>query len=132
MAASCGSEGKSRGQVNYPAGQRGQREPAATGRGRKLPAGFLLPHQRRDHRIAAAAPADRGSADADRLLSRPALEGISPQPQAAFARGDAPDAALQLAGNIRQLENMVRSYILIGSEEALAAELVPPPPARPG
>jgi two-component system response regulator AtoC len=28
-------------------------------------------------------------------------------------------------GNIRQLENMIRSYILIGSEEALAAELVP-------
>jgi two-component system response regulator AtoC len=29
-------------------------------------------------------------------------------------------------GNIRQLENLIRSYILIGSEEALAAELVPP------
>lgn len=28
-------------------------------------------------------------------------------------------------GNIRQLENMIRSYTLIGSEEALAAELVP-------
>jgi two-component system response regulator AtoC len=28
-------------------------------------------------------------------------------------------------GNIRQLENMIRSYILIGSEEILAAELVP-------
>jgi len=28
-------------------------------------------------------------------------------------------------GNIRQLENMIRSYILIGSEEALAEELVP-------
>ena len=28
-------------------------------------------------------------------------------------------------GNIRQLENMIRSYILIGNEEALAAELVP-------
>jgi two-component system, NtrC family, response regulator AtoC len=28
-------------------------------------------------------------------------------------------------GNIRQLENMIRSYILIGSEEALAADLVP-------
>jgi two-component system response regulator AtoC len=28
-------------------------------------------------------------------------------------------------GNIRQLENMIRSYALIGSEEALAAELVP-------
>jgi two-component system response regulator AtoC len=28
-------------------------------------------------------------------------------------------------GNIRQLENMVRSYVLIGSEEALAAELLP-------
>lgn len=28
-------------------------------------------------------------------------------------------------GNIRQLENLIRSYILIGSEEALAAELVP-------
>lgn len=27
-------------------------------------------------------------------------------------------------GNIRQLENMIRSYILIGSEEALAADLV--------
>jgi two-component system response regulator AtoC len=33
-------------------------------------------------------------------------------------------------GNIRQLENMIRSYILIGSEEALTAELVPSPPAR--
>jgi two-component system response regulator AtoC len=28
-------------------------------------------------------------------------------------------------GNIRQLENVIRSYILIGSEEALSAELVP-------
>jgi len=28
-------------------------------------------------------------------------------------------------GNIRQLENLIRSYILIGSEEALATELVP-------
>jgi two-component system response regulator AtoC len=28
-------------------------------------------------------------------------------------------------GNIRQLENLIRSYILIGSEEALASELVP-------
>ncbi len=29
------------------------------------------------------------------------------------------------SGNIRQLENMIRSYILIGNEEALAAELIP-------
>jgi two-component system response regulator AtoC len=28
-------------------------------------------------------------------------------------------------GNIRQLENLIRSYILIGSEEALASELIP-------
>jgi len=28
-------------------------------------------------------------------------------------------------GNIRQLENMIRSYVLIGSEETLAAELLP-------
>ena len=28
-------------------------------------------------------------------------------------------------GNIRQLENMIRSYVLIGNQEALAAELVP-------
>jgi two-component system response regulator AtoC len=34
-------------------------------------------------------------------------------------------------GNIRQLENMIRSYILIGSEEALAADLAPPLPASP-
>jgi two-component system response regulator AtoC len=34
-------------------------------------------------------------------------------------------------GNIRQLENMIRSYILIGSEDALAAELVPSLPASP-
>jgi two-component system response regulator AtoC len=34
-------------------------------------------------------------------------------------------------GNIRQLENMIRSYILIGSEEALAAELAPSVPASP-
>lgn len=33
-------------------------------------------------------------------------------------------------GNIRQLENMIRSYILIGDEEALAAELVPSAPSR--
>ena len=32
-------------------------------------------------------------------------------------------------GNIRQLENMIRSYVLIGSEEALAADLVPFTPA---
>jgi two-component system response regulator AtoC len=31
-------------------------------------------------------------------------------------------------GNIRQLENMIRSYILIGSEEALAADLLPSSP----
>jgi two-component system response regulator AtoC len=31
-------------------------------------------------------------------------------------------------GNIRQLENMIRSYVLIGDEEALAAELVPTAP----
>lgn len=31
-------------------------------------------------------------------------------------------------GNIRQLENMIRSYVLIGNEEALAAELIPSPP----
>jgi two-component system response regulator AtoC len=34
-------------------------------------------------------------------------------------------------GNIRQLENMIRSYILIGSEETLAAEMAPPQPASP-
>ncbi|MFZ1086251.1 MAG: sigma 54-interacting transcriptional regulator [Terracidiphilus sp.] len=34
-------------------------------------------------------------------------------------------------GNIRQLENMIRSYILIGSEEALASELVPALPSHP-
>ncbi len=33
-------------------------------------------------------------------------------------------------GNIRQLENVIRSYILIGDEEALAADLVPPPQSR--
>jgi two-component system response regulator AtoC len=30
-------------------------------------------------------------------------------------------------GNIRQLENMIRSYALIGSEEAIASQLVPGP-----
>ena len=35
-------------------------------------------------------------------------------------------------GNIRQLENMIRTYVLIGSEEALAADLVPSAPAGPG
>lgn len=30
-------------------------------------------------------------------------------------------------GNIRQLENMIRGYILIGDEEALASELIPGP-----
>jgi two-component system, NtrC family, response regulator AtoC len=32
-------------------------------------------------------------------------------------------------GNIRQLENMIRSHVLIGNEEALAADLVPSAPA---
>jgi two-component system response regulator AtoC len=32
-------------------------------------------------------------------------------------------------GNIRQLENMIRSYVLIGNEEVLAADLVPSAPA---
>jgi len=32
-------------------------------------------------------------------------------------------------GNIRQLENMVRSYVLIGNEEALVADLTPSAPA---
>jgi len=31
-------------------------------------------------------------------------------------------------GNIRQLENMIRSYVLIGSEETLTADLVPAAP----
>ncbi len=31
-------------------------------------------------------------------------------------------------GNIRQLENLIRSYVLIGSEEALVAELMPDAP----
>lgn len=31
-------------------------------------------------------------------------------------------------GNIRQLENLIRSYVLIGSEEALVSELMPEPP----
>ena len=34
-------------------------------------------------------------------------------------------------GNIRQLENMIRSYVLIGNDEAFAAELLPIAPARP-
>lgn len=33
-------------------------------------------------------------------------------------------------GNIRQLENLIRSYVLIGSEEALVAELMPEEPQR--
>lgn len=33
-------------------------------------------------------------------------------------------------GNIRQLENLIRSYILIGDEEALAVDLVPAAPGR--
>lgn len=33
-------------------------------------------------------------------------------------------------GNIRQLENLIRSYILIGDEEALAADLLPAGPSR--
>lgn len=33
-------------------------------------------------------------------------------------------------GNIRQLENMIRSYVLIGDEEALAADLVPSASSR--
>jgi two-component system response regulator AtoC len=31
-------------------------------------------------------------------------------------------------GNVRQLENLIRSYVLIGSEEALVAELMPEAP----
>ena len=33
-------------------------------------------------------------------------------------------------GNIRQLENMIRSYVLIGNEETLAADLIPSAPAQ--
>ncbi len=33
-------------------------------------------------------------------------------------------------GNIRQLENLIRSYILIGDEETLAVDLVPAVPSR--
>jgi two-component system response regulator AtoC len=33
-------------------------------------------------------------------------------------------------GNIRQLENMIRNYVLIGSEEALISEMVPAAQAR--
>jgi two-component system, NtrC family, response regulator AtoC len=32
-------------------------------------------------------------------------------------------------GNIRQLENMIRSYVLIGEEQILATDLIPSPPA---
>jgi two-component system response regulator AtoC len=35
-------------------------------------------------------------------------------------------------GNIRQLENLIRSYVLIGSEEALVAELMPDAPRNGG
>jgi len=34
----------------------------------------------------------------------------------------------QWPGNIRQLENLIRSYVLIGSEEALVAEMMPETP----
>jgi two-component system response regulator AtoC len=34
-------------------------------------------------------------------------------------------------GNIRQLENMIRSYILVGNEAALASELIPSLPSGP-
>jgi two-component system response regulator AtoC len=33
-------------------------------------------------------------------------------------------------GNIRQLENMIRNYVLIGSEDALLSEMVPAAQAR--
>ena len=33
-------------------------------------------------------------------------------------------------GNIRELENMVRNYVLIGSEDVLVSEMVPGAPAR--
>jgi two-component system response regulator AtoC len=33
-------------------------------------------------------------------------------------------------GNIRQLENLIRSYILMGDEEALTTELLPASPSR--
>ena len=36
----------------------------------------------------------------------------------------------QWPGNIRQLENMIRSYVLIGSEEAVADQLVPEPVSK--
>jgi two-component system, NtrC family, response regulator AtoC len=50
---------------------------------------------------------------------------VSPKP---FSRGLARlMQRFEWPGNIRQLENMIRSYILIGSEEALASELVPSP-----
>jgi two-component system response regulator AtoC len=35
-------------------------------------------------------------------------------------------------GNIRQLENLIRSYVLIGSEEALVAEMMPETPRNGG
>jgi two-component system response regulator AtoC len=50
---------------------------------------------------------------------------VNPKP---FSRGLARlMQRFEWPGNIRQLENMIRSYILIGSEEALASELVPSP-----
>jgi two-component system response regulator AtoC len=50
---------------------------------------------------------------------------VNPKP---FSRGLARlMQRFEWPGNIRQLENMIRSYILIGSEEALASELVPGP-----
>jgi two-component system response regulator AtoC len=33
-------------------------------------------------------------------------------------------------GNIRQLDNMIRTYLLIGNEEALVSDLIPAPPSE--
>src|ERR1035438_4596015 len=59
---------------------------------------MFLPHQRSDHRPAAAASKSRGLACADRLLSRSAFESVPPRSEAAFTRSDAHDAAVPMAG----------------------------------
>ena len=87
--------------------------------------GLPVPHQRSDHPTASAAAADGGYASTGELPGQPSCARCSTSTRRRCRRN-----AVRLMqkydwpGNIRQLDNLIRSYVLMGSEDALIAELV--------
>ncbi len=103
-----------------------ERRPLAGGRRRPLPAGFVLPHQRDQHRAAAAAfPRERY------LDTGPQFLGASPRrlsPRSnGFRRrrdGDA-RATTTWPGNVRELQNVVERAVLLGKGPVITVADLP-------